>query len=829
MKNCFLLAANIFLCFSLNAQQTGNPHLGVIRGSVLDSATAQPLEYATVSLFRSDMRKPVNGAATLNSGKFLLEKVPVGSYKLVIEFIGFKAATIRNIKISDSAMSLDLRPVYLARISSRLPSVLIYSPPSILDNHIDKSVFNAQQDITSQGGVATDILQKIPLVSVDADGTIELAGSANIRFLIDGKPSSIFGSNISDVLESIPASEIKNVEVITNPGAKYNAEGMGGIINIILKKDDHHGINGDMSLTGGSKVENGSFNLNIRKKNFGVTAFLSGYDRLVASYPDRYERVSLNATRDTTTTLIQDGSNKAKRSSLLTGIGFDWSPGSKSFFSGSVHYNDYRRSSYGTIAQSQAMNLNDGSGTLISLINTINNPNYGSRFHTTDFNLYYKGTLGKPGKTLEISANTSIERSHDYSGDTQLFLPGDSIFFGINNRNPGKEQESQFKVDYNDPFSEEGALALGAEVDMDDINTSSSVSGYNVNQKSFLYDSSLMNNLDFHQRVYAAYAQVSFGLARHLEAQLGSRIERTTRHALYSDNLGTNLFNYNTLFPSALLLEKLPANQSLRLSYTRRIQRPDYDDLNPFINISDPKNVTSGNPLLSPETGDLYEFAYSKDWGKSGSMVATLFYRVNHHSIQNYVLYYPSILIGDSTYTDVTLSSRENIGLERNLGLNIFEGLNLSGKLNLRLNSSFFYRQSINTIDSGHTLNSFNYRINLNTTFKIANNLAAEFFGNFNSLRHEAQGTYPAYFIYNFGIRKLFWKNRGSLALTATNPFNEYINRNLSLSGPGFKVTNRQQLPFRSFGINFTWKFGHLDFKNSPETESVNPDQEPND
>ena len=259
-----------------------------LTGKVVDSASKAPLEYATVTLFLKGQTKPVNGATTDKDGIYSITDVRDSVFEIVFEYIGYNAYTIQPLTVNKN---INLKTVSLGRKTGVLQGVTIVAQGKLVENKIDKMVFNAERDVTSQSGVATDVLKKVPQVSVDADGNVELAGSGGIRFLINGKPSSAFGSSITDVLQSIPASQIKSIEVITNPGAKYDAAGMGGIINIILKSNNTRGYNGNISLTAGSLQENGSMNFNVRKGNFGMNAFVSGNERLRSSVPfvsDRY-------------------------------------------------------------------------------------------------------------------------------------------------------------------------------------------------------------------------------------------------------------------------------------------------------------------------------------------------------------------------------------------------------------------------------------------------------------------------------------------------------------------------------------------------------------
>ena len=279
---------------------------------------------------------------------------------------------------------------------------------------------------------------------------------------------------------------------------------------------------------------------------------------------------------------------------------------------------------------------------------------------------------------------------------------------------------------------------------------------------------------------------------------------------------------YNTFVPSIFFLKKVGDDQTIKLSYSKRIERPNYGDLNPFVNTSDPKNITSGNPFLKPEIGNRYELGYSRELGATGSFVITAFYRANNHDIQPYIVYYPSLKIGDSTYTNVAVSTRQNIGLEKNVGISLFGNINFTKKLNIRTNVFVFHRHTINALDPGYNSNSFNYRTNLNASYQFTKSLAGEFFGNFNSARHEAQGRYPSFTTYSLAIRKQIWNKKGSLALTATNPFNVYVNQRTLVFGPGFSVTSLRKVPYRSFGINFTWKFGKLEFRKNKEENSIN-------
>ena len=321
--------------FSVHAQQEEKKQeIGKITGRVIDSASGEAVEYAAVSLQRMEDGKVVNGATADEKGIFKLENVAEGNYKLIIDFIGYQKKENKNIVVSKENPTVILKDIKLSGKQKVLKEVTIAAEKSVIENKIDKMVYNVDKDVTSQGGVATDVLKKIPQVDVDVDGNVELQGNANIRFLINGKPSVIFGNNIADVLQSIPSSQIQSIEIITSPGAKYDAEGTGGIINIILKKSTAQGINGNVSVSAGTRLENGSFNLNARKGKFGVHANFNGNAMLTSSTVNQMTRKSTDTT--STTILTQNGNTDLTRRSYQGGFGFDWDLNDKNSVSGSV-------------------------------------------------------------------------------------------------------------------------------------------------------------------------------------------------------------------------------------------------------------------------------------------------------------------------------------------------------------------------------------------------------------------------------------------------------------------------------------------------------------
>ena len=811
VRNLFVALA-LLLSLSAYCQVAGK-----LSGKIIDSVSGAPLDYATVTLQQATDAKTITGTTTDKAGKFTLTDIKEGSYSVLIEYVGYSPFSIKKVIIDKANPVIDLKTIRLSGKQATLQTVTVTSSGKLITNKIDKMVYNAERDITSQSGAATDILKKVPQVSVDVNGNVELQGSSSIRFLINGKPSAAFGSSIADVLQSIPASQIKSIEVVTNPGAKYDAQGLGGIINIILKQTTAQGINGNLSLAAGTRADNGSFNFNARKGTFGVNAFVSGNYRPAFDAPTTTDRTSTDTAAKTTGLLHQQGASHFNRHGFQTGAGFDWTYQQKNNFTGAVSFNRFGNDGNGYINQSQVLRKVEN-GAVVSDAASASYTASAFIFHNVDASLNYKRTFDKEDQELEIAVNSSFGNNTNTADNYQVALPSGSRFYGNNSLNSGKEKETEIKIDYAQPLKKDVNFGIGSKFTTTNITSASNVLSFKPATGAYVPDAFLSNSLTYHQKVYAIYSELSFPVAKLFDAKIGGRYERTEINSFYS-NAQTQVPTpgYNTVVPSVFLSKKTGEDGVLKLSYSKRIERPDYGDLNPYINTSDPKNLSSGNPYLLPEVGHRFELGYSRELGKAGSVMATLFYRENHQDIQPFIRYYSTFKVGDSIYTNVSVSTRQNIGTEKNMGANLFADLHPSSKLTVRTNLAFFQRHTINMQDPGYNSNSFNYRANANATYQFSGTLVAEFFGNFNSPRNEAQGKYPSFTTYSMAVRKQFWNKKGSLALTATNPFANYVNQRTEVFGPNFFINSYRQIPFRSFGINFTWKFGGLEFKKDKE------------
>jgi ferric enterobactin receptor len=810
---------------AMHGQGQDNKGGGSISGTVIDSITLQPVGYASIGLEQLDTKKEVNGTSTDENGKFTLRGIPYGSYRLVIYFVGYQTGYKNNLVLSAAHPDIAAGNIPITNKQATLKAVTITADKSLIENKIDKMVYNAENDLTSQGGVATDILKKVPQVSVDVDGNVELQGNSNIRFLINGKPSSIFGSNLNDVLASIPANQIQSIEVITSPGAKYDSEGTGGIINIVLKKVTAQGISGNLALSAGTRLENGSFNLNARKGHFGAHAFISGNAQLTSTTLNSMNRQSQDPVALQNSSLIQNGQSDFNRNGYQSGVGFDWEITPKDNISGGVNYNSFGSNTSGSA--SRLTTQTDFSGNVLSALSDGINTNSNSSVQSYDYNLNYKRTFKKEDQSLDLLYSSSYGNNFAYYKQTQEYVNPESVYSGSYGNNPGVSKETNIELNYTQPVSKNLTLDAGAKTVLDLITNTSDIYQLNATTGNYDYNASQSAALTYNRSIYAGYLSGTFKLFNYLDVKAGARYEYTMATANFPGVGNTTIAPYGTLSPSGVLSHTFANNQTLKISYSHRIQRPSYNDLNPFLNASDPKNITTGNIDLRPEQADKIELGYNKTFEKGTTFVATLFARLNTDDIQSYTRFYPTFKVGDSTYSNVAVAARENIGHENNLGMNLFFSLPVKSKLTLRSNISGFERYIITGLPTGGDVHGFNYRINLNASYEVSNSLSFEVFGNYNSLRLNAQGTMPSFATYNFAFRKQFFHKKFSVAATATNPFNKYIDQQTTLSGSNFSLFTDRQLPYRSFGINLTYKFGKMEFKKQKEAEDPNLTEPP--
>ncbi|WP_294297590.1 TonB-dependent receptor [uncultured Chryseobacterium sp.] len=687
-----------------------------------------------------------------------------------------------------------------------IQEVIIVGKKAVVENKVDKIVYNVANDVTSQSGAAIDVLRKVPQVTVDAEGNVELQGNPNVKFLINCKPSSIFGNSLSEALASIPASQIKSIEAITSPGAKYDAQGTGGIINIILNESKVKGINGLINASGGTRFQTGSLNINFRNKTFSLNAFFSGNAQLKSRTPFSQDRVSYDNSLQTQARLLQDGYADFQRYGYRTGLGLEWSIDKSNTLNASVSYNDFANKSTGLINQEQYIDFSNPNQQSLLGYRVSDN-----RFliNSIDANLSYRKIFQKEGQelTVEYVMTSGLPKSNYLQ--TQSLVGVLTPYSGISGSNPGTDTNHNLSIDYVHPVNDKVTLEMGTKVILQHITNTTSVDVLNAVSGQYASDPSQSYDLKYDMGIYAAYLTSSLQIFNWLDVRAGARYEYTTTRIDYQS---TDVPSYSLLVPSLILSHKFNSGETLKVAYTRRVERPEYAELNPFLNFSDPHNVTTGNPLLKPEIGDNMELGYNKNFKNGATFSLTLTERINSQDLKQITTFYPIYTINEADYTNVSVTSRKNIGKEYNSGGILSGSLPIfNNKLNMRGNMMLFHRYIVSDY-FGNIDMRFRYRLNLNINYRLAKDFIIEAFGNYNSAARNIQGKNPQSISYSIAARKEFWDKKASIGITTTNPFNKYINQVTTVNTSDYSSYSVRQLPLRSFGISFSYKFGK-DFK----------------
>ncbi|UKJ06998.1 TonB-dependent receptor domain-containing protein [Solitalea lacus] len=770
---------------------------GKVSGVVLDSVNQKPVEFATIALLRWADSKSVNGGLTDEKGSFKLIGIANGEYKLVVSFIGYHASSTKKIVVSDANNDLKLGKVLLRAEGKQLNEVTVVGQKALVENKIDKMVYNAEKDVTSKGGDAGDVLRKVPMVSVDMDGNVELRGSSNVRVLINGKPSTIVSNNVADAMKMIPADQIKNVEVITSPSAKYDAEGSAGIINIVTKKTDVAGVTGNISLNVGTRFNRGNGNINFKRGKLGFNSGFSGMYLIPQNGANTFTRTDYSDASNIKYS-NQNGTGKSDRKGGSVNFGVDYEINKTNNITSSIKVNNWGN---GTGAMVLATQSNSVEGVQQAFNrNSINNSGRTGIDWTTD----YRKTFKKPQQELGLSFQLSKDKNQtDY----------ESIYDGVVNFpdsaersfNDGANRELTLQADYAHPISKKLLLETGAKSILRDI-TSNSIYEVLSPLEGYLPVVNRSNQFDYAQNVFAGYASFALTLEKGYAIKAGGRFERTEISGSFvSSELNSINNGYNTFIPSVTLAKTFKDLSSLKLSYSQRIQRPGLRFLNPFVDATDPQNISFGNPYLSPEKTNSFELGYSKFMGKT-SVNASVYYKNTFDIIESVVGPVPgrSEIYG-TTYMNIAGSS--------SVGVNLFGSVQLGQYFTLRGNANVYtYNVDDSNIKTTYSNSSVLYSINGNASWNLPQNFAIEMFGMFNSPRRTIQGQNPSFSMFNIGFKKEFMEKRASLGLNLSNPFSknrEFISK---INGNGFDQYSERQVPFRSIGVSLSYRFGKMDF-----------------
>ncbi|WP_158825003.1 outer membrane beta-barrel family protein [Mucilaginibacter lacusdianchii] len=832
MKRIFTLLALLCAFMAAHAQIPGgggSSITGKISGTVVDSVTKKPLDYATISIFRSGGKAPLNGVLTDEKGKFSLNNIAPGKYKIAVSFIGYPTKVIDPVETTPGKPDNNMGTVVIAPSSRALKEVVVAGQASLVENRIDKIVYNAEKDLTSAGGNATDVLRKVPLLSVDMDGNVSLRGDQNVRVLINGKPSGALSTSLADVLRTIPADQIKSIEVITSPSAKYDAEGSGGIINIITKSSSASGVSGSVSGGIGTRQNNGNANLNYRKNRLSLTANVgTNFAWPQTSLVDFNSFNSRAVLRDKSVgnlTRTQHTESETKRFGTIGSV------------NGSYDFNEYNSITSTIRVNGGGFKTNGTTNNYNSnydLQNFISGNGSKASFGGFDWNADYTRKFKKKGEELTFAGQWSHSTvTSDYYSTYFALTTLDDIKASPNQKgnNDGKNDEYTLQVDYALPIGEKIKFEAGGKSIFRRLNSVYDVfrqpNNMGGDENYFLNDTA-SNKYNYNQDVYAGYTVWTFTLPKSYSLQVGARVENTQIKGDPRNNTQQSLEpfsnSYTTFIPSFILSKSLKGGNTLKLTYSKRIQRPSLQYLNPFINKGNPDNQTQGNPSLSPEITQTVELGYTA-FIKSSVISFSTYYKRTSNLIEGILTY-----INDPDLQDrsVTRTNYLNIGNNKSFGASTFGSFSPFKALTIRGSANVYTYSptSFGSLSQQQTSNDtyIQYNIFSGASLTLPKGFSAEAFGVFNSPRRSIQGTNPAFNIYGFGVKKDIIAKKFTLGLNVLQPSSKYLRLNSDINGPSFKQTQKISYPIRSFGLTFSYNFGKITYGQQTKKKGVNND-----
>ncbi|WP_337044780.1 TonB-dependent receptor domain-containing protein [Emticicia sp. 17c] len=788
-------------------QQQQNPQDDIPRGSakitgkLIDSTTNKPVEFASIAVYDKN-NKVVDGSMTDMNGAFTVKNLAKGTYKLVASFIGYKNTTLNKVEIASNKAEVNLGNLMMATDTKVLNEVTVTAQAALVEDKVDRLVYNAEKDITSRGGTAEDVLRKVPMLTVDMDGNVQMRGSGNIKVLINNKPSSILASNIADALKQIPADMIKSVEVITSPSAKYDAEGTAGIINIVTKKNTLQGLTGFVNAGAGTRGANAFGNINLRKKKIGTALNFGGN----GSYntPSDGATTRQSSVKGISTTLSQTDANNVRRLFGNTQLSIDYDINSKNSltFSGRLGVGNFN-----TVGPQTSL-LQDAAQVVMQQytrdIKQIR------RNNSLDFDFNYTRTFKEQGHdfTFLVQHGKNI-RNTDFTTN-QNANP-----FNKSN-NDGANTETTFQADYTYPFKK-NVFEIGAKYILRDVTSAYDFFQYDGQVADYVLVPSRTNDFNYDQKVGAAYATLALALPKKWGLKMGVRYENTRINAKFQNSdKPTAIAPYDNVVPTFTLSKDFPKNHKVRFSYGQRIQRPSLDFLNPFINYADPLNISYGNPLLKPELSHNFEFNYNTFF-KANSINVSVFRRFTDNNITS---------VRSVDEKGVVTTTFENIGKTNYYGASLFlniqptKSFRLGGGANFTnnlLNGSIVIPElqadnTYKTVVKGISNKGWNSNFNFNASYSFTKGWGAQAFGFIGSRQVQLQGYQGAYRYYNIGIKKDFNNKKGSFNFGLDNPFTKSLTIKSMSGDPTFTSNSVRHIYNRAVRFSINYMFGKMDF-----------------
>jgi outer membrane receptor protein involved in Fe transport len=778
-----------------NAPRSAEPS-GEISGVLIDAKTGKPVEYGNFVIYQKKDKSLINGTVSDAQGIFKLSQVPFGFYTAEVSFIGYDKITIDSIMVTPKNLSVNLGTLKIKPAGYTTDEVLVTGEKDAIINNLDKQVINVDKTIASAGGNAADVLRNVPSVNVDIDGNLTLRGNSNVKILIDGRPANAGGQSVGDILASIPAGSIESIELVTNPSAKYDAEGTAGIVNIKLKKKSNLGLNGMISANAGTNDKyNSSVNLNYKLENIN---FFGNFDFRINNFLNE-GITSRNATYPLfTNSLVQNSNGNFTMNMSNVNLGFDWLLDD---FNTLTLQGNYRKFNFDNAFKIDNTSRNSNS----PISESYQRYTEGTRdFKNQNYSLNYRRTF--EDKNTELTADLSVSSNNVNMGSFANVNLFNSLPL-IKTKNDAKNTYDFIigSVNYSMPlFNSTGKIETGLKSTIRDLGSQIWYYNNDPATNNWILNTNQSNTFNYKEQIHAGFL-IYTGSVGDLKYQAGVRAENTIADGK-TDRTNVKVEkNYIDWFPSLYLTYSMNMIHEFKANYSRRVDRPNPRQVNPFVDNTDSLNVVFGNPNIDPQFTDAYEMGYSLFLGKINFM-SSFFYRQTNGAINIFTR------LANNGVTETTwdnIATQKSTGFELSAGGEIFPGF--------RFNPSFsYFRTQING-ESGLTKidasdNSWNAK--LISSYNLFEGSTLQLFFNYNAPNVTAQGRTEEMYFMDLAYKQDFFEGNLSLTVRVSDLFNSMKWTNTTF-GTNFDASNYRKNDSRNIYLGLTYTFNS--FKKQPK------------
>lgn len=794
---------HLLISFSLILISTiGSAQNISVSGKLIDEADNSHLPYATISVAEeSNPAVAVKKFATDDKGNFSTS-LESGKYKFTFQFVGMNSKT-ETVELNGNEKQKNLGTITMSESSTELEEISVVAQRPLVKVEIDKLTYNAKEDPESSTSNVLDLLRKVPMVTVDGEDNIQLKGSSGFKIYMNGKPSNLVSSNPSQVLKGMPANSIKDIEVITDPGAKYDAEGVGGIINIVTDKRIDEGYSGSVGANGdtfGGFGGNAFLSLKYGKIGFTGNGSYFYHDRPAGELSSTREEFSPNPTNS----LTQNGESSSNGGGLFYNTSLSYEPDTLNLFNLNAGFFGGEFKNF-----SDQKVVSEGLRDFSYLINNSSARKMGGFNMSADYQRNFK----KEGEILTISyrfenSPNDSRFETNYSQVTGDFWYSDG--YKQKNINDAGGDEHTGQVDYVNPINKNNTIEVGVKHIFRDNSSRGDNRFFDVEDGNWKEDLLRRNDMDHKQRIASGYLGYTLKMGK-MGIKLGARGEHTEQDIRFITAASDTPFHthFFDLAPSAAFSHQLGMTNTLRWGYNMRISRPGISFLNPYVNDADPSNISYGNPNLDAEHTHNFNLNYGS-FSQKVNFNASLSYSLTNNSITSFV-YVGEYEDSDGvTHDGVTHNTFRNIGKNQTVGLDGFFSWTPTPVIRMNVNGSFNYTDIQSVEDSSIRNSGISGRGFGGITYTLPKDLRLSANGGIFTSGIQLQTKRSAFYFYSFSATKSLLNKKMDIALNATSPFNKFREIRSTTKGEGFTQETVSLNPMRTLRLSITYRFGDL-------------------